>query len=265
MLYNVYDTTSPCARPMHPLQRFSRSGGQALNSVDLGLVRSRLSRAIWQLRGKSVDTMKLVIKSGRVEERPQIEAIVVGTIRLHVNGGSDGGPEQEGSVGMPNIKRSHMCTYILCRLIACVKKKCLTLSAIYTASVIMPLHRQSQPACLCRRQECAPFLDKFPKHAVRSALLHLSQSSKHRQLVVCHAHLRLVRLDSIVRPDGDELGRGYRIEETGPKAQRSTIMIATLVSRSPLQYRQIKCSLGIFDERFQIGLANSTDWVDICA
>lgn len=66
---------------------------------------------------------------------------------------------------------------------------------------------------LFRRQETAPLLYQLAKHAVRSTFLHLSQTTEYRKLVISHAHFDFIRLDDVVRADGDKFSSGDSVEE----------------------------------------------------
>ena len=135
-------------------RRFTR--GHSSRLVHLGLVGAWLCRAVRQRRGELIDLGKLVREPRRVEEGPKVKAcksdllifhwseltIVIGTVRLldhqhhsefedirpyHMHGRGEGRPTL--SAGW-SFNTSQAAAHILCRLIACVKKKCLTFSAI---------------------------------------------------------------------------------------------------------------------------------------
>lgn len=66
---------------------------------------------------------------------------------------------------------------------------------------------------LFRGQETSPLLHQLAKHAERPTLLHFSQTTKYRKLVISHAHFDFVRLDGVIGADGDKLSRGDSMEE----------------------------------------------------
>lgn len=60
--------------------------------IDFCFIRTRLSGSVGQLRREDVDLMELVFESSRVEERSEIESVVVWTVRLHVHTRGEGRP-----------------------------------------------------------------------------------------------------------------------------------------------------------------------------
>ena len=104
-------------------------------------------------------------------------------------------------------------------------------------------------------------MHKLREHAPRAAFLDLAQPAEDGKFVICHAHVRFVRLD-VVFGDRLELSGGDSVQEP---ATGSTRLFKARAARANalVQNGQLERVAGVCNKLLQICLADRADRIDV--